>query len=113
MSHTDNPWSQRDGADRIRDERHRQVEVEGYDPAKDRGRAPALFAAAAEYSIAASRGAEGFDAATLPVPFGWPWQAGFWKPSSDPIRNAEKAGALAAAGIDALLLEQQANEGDK
>jgi len=96
-------------------ERERQVTDEGYDPEQDRGRAPALFAAAAEYAIAAQRATaaagSSFRASTLPVPFGWPWEAGYWKPSDEPTRNAEKAGALIAAGIDALLLEQLDGEG--
>lgn len=32
-----------------------------------------------------------------------PWDAEWWKPSADPIRNLEKAGALLAAGIDRLI----------
>lgn len=33
----------------------------------------------------------------------WPWGDEWWKPSDDPIRNLEKAGALIAAEIDRLL----------
>ncbi len=88
-------------------ERRRQIDEEGYNPLDDHGRAPQLFDAACEYATAATtavllphRGAE------LPVPFGWPWEAGFWKPASDPVKNARRSGALLAAGIDALLAEQ-------
>lgn len=33
---------------------------------------------------------------------GWPFNRKEWKPSSDPIRNLVKAGALIAAEIDRL-----------
>lgn len=36
----------------------------------------------------------------------WPWERSWWKPSKDPIRNLEKAGALIAAEIDRLLIEE-------
>lgn len=36
------------------------------------------------------------------VPREWPWNGKWWKPSDDPIRNLEKAGALIAAEIDRL-----------
>jgi len=32
----------------------------------------------------------------------WPWDLEWWKPSNNPIRNLEKAGALIAAEIDRL-----------
>jgi hypothetical protein len=35
-------------------------------------------------------------------PAKWPWDASWWKPSDDPIRNLVKAGALIAAEIDRL-----------
>jgi hypothetical protein len=33
---------------------------------------------------------------------GWPWDEKWWKPSTNPIRNLVKAGALIAAEIDRL-----------
>lgn len=36
------------------------------------------------------------------VPNGWPWPVESWKPSPEPARNLEKAGALIAAEIDRL-----------
>lgn len=33
---------------------------------------------------------------------GWPWDAKWWKPSDDPIKNLVKSGALIAAEIDRL-----------
>lgn len=41
------------------------------------------------------------------VPSDWPWDEIWWKPSKDPIRNLEKAGALIAAQIDKLQLSDQ------
>lgn len=36
----------------------------------------------------------------------WPFDAEWWKPSNDPVRNLVKAGALIAAEIDRLLRAQ-------
>lgn len=36
------------------------------------------------------------------LPTWWPWDESWWRPSDDPIRNLEKAGALIAAEIDRL-----------
>lgn len=44
--------------------------------------------------------------ADTPVLPWWPWEEADWKPSADPIRNLEKAGALIAAEIDRLKLKQ-------
>lgn len=38
----------------------------------------------------------------LPSTASWPFDASWWKPSNDPIRNLIKAGALIAAEIDRL-----------
>lgn len=35
----------------------------------------------------------------------WSWDLAWWKPSTDPIRNLVKAGALIAAEIDRLLAD--------
>lgn len=40
----------------------------------------------------------------------WPWELSAWKPSDDPIRNLEKAGALIAAAIDKLQRAKDRNE---
>lgn len=39
------------------------------------------------------------------APRGWPWSQHWWKPSTDPVRNLVKAGALIAAEIDRLTRE--------
>lgn len=115
------------GLRRIGAERARQVEQEGHAPDDDRGRSSDLFYAASRYADLAGLQLDlakrtrvsvevdgerrdlpisgpAWDA--TPVPFGWPASVGEWKPQTDPIRNAERAGALLAAGIDALLAEQ-------
>lgn len=112
------------GLRRIATERTRQVNDEGHSPADDIGRAQDLFYAASRYADLAGlqvlhieAGLEkvardaGYDFhgpvwEDTPVPFGWPASLE-WKPQPDPTRNADRAGALLAAGIDALLAEQQ------
>jgi len=91
----------------IAKERARQIQIEGYSPAGDRGRARELMAAARCYLEVAVLGR---DAWTDPEghhapPAGWPWARRFWKPSTNPIRNLAKAGALVAAAIDAKRAE--------
>lgn len=90
------------GVELIADERLRQVAEEGYadfhDDTHDRGE---LAAAAESYLIAA----EFIVTRNKPVgcsPSFWPWSEESWKPSTDPVRNLVKAGALIAAEIDRL-----------
>jgi hypothetical protein len=49
------------------------------------------------------------DAGTLPT--WWPWDADWWRPAEDPIRNLEKAGALIAAEIDRLTRKKHRDSG--
>lgn len=102
------------GIERIAAERRRQVEVEGWTPEHDSehghrelARAAGLYVWA--FHIAAGYAAEGsrYDPmdALGEVPPSWPWHPDSWKPSADPIRNLEKAGALIAAEIDRALAE--------
>ena len=45
------------------------------------------------------------------VPYLWPWDETWWKPSNDIVRNLAKAGALIAAEIDRLQrLNKNKNE---
>lgn len=39
-------------------------------------------------------------------PLMWPWEPRWWKPSSDPIKNLVRAGALIAAEIDRIQANQ-------
>lgn len=93
------------GIERIADERQRQIEKEGWSPDHDdehvRGE---MGKAAVCYAIHACAfhlqpGMDDFDA-------WWPWEYQWWKPSDDPIRDLEKAGALIAAEIDRRLRSQ-------
>lgn len=98
------------GAARIASERIRQRRDHGYDALHDKGEADALARAGAIYAMP-----EGIwrpttnrleEAGSFQVPVGWPWMAEFWHPSPDDrVRELEKAGALIAAAIDALLAE--------
>lgn len=98
-----NGWIDDTGAQRIQAERLRQTLGEGWTPEHDDEHvAGQLLLAAISYARAAY--------ASDPVPYllsapphEWPWNHSWWKPSTDPIRNLEKAGALIAAEIDRLL----------
>lgn len=97
------------GVGRIGVERARQKLEEGYTAEHDAGEGDALALAAAMYALPATsrtivRGG---------APLLWPWRPEFWKPTpADRIRELEKAGALVAAAIDALLAEGKVRNGD-
>ena len=89
------------GWQRIRDERLRQIQREGWtDDHDDEHKRAELTRAAHRYLTRAINGVGwptgGFGELM------WPWAEAWWKPSLDPIRNLEKAGALIAAEIDRL-----------
>lgn len=94
------------GAERIAAERARQVSEEGYTPEHDSGHAEQLTRAAEAYAYYAEVQILTGDARPwnppLIAPTSWPWDERYWKPSDDPRRNLEKAGALIAAAIDSL-----------
>lgn len=99
------------GAERITAERQRQLEVEGWTPDHDaewdHGQ---LWEAARAYLMAARWSTfanlrQPMSAQERDNQASWPWHESWWKPSEDPIRNLEKAGALIAAEIDRLLVE--------
>ena len=90
------------GIELIAAERERQIAAEGWTPEHDdQYRDSELTAAAECYMTAAAildqKGC-GYDDCQAH----WPFDAHWWKPSSDPIRNLEKAGALIAAEIDRI-----------
>ena len=90
------------GCELIAEERQRQMDVEGWTPEHDdEHRQEQLANAASSYIDAAALIAHGFKD-YIRVPFGWPWEESWWKPSKDPVRNLVKAGALIAAEIDRL-----------
>lgn len=94
------------GAERIAAERQRQVEAEGWtEEHDDSHRAGTLVNAALSYGeVAAEQLDPHFPGENRPweTRTDWPWDDEWWKPSDDPIRNLEKAGALIAAEIDRL-----------
>ena len=98
------------GIERIAAERKRQIEQEGFDDRHDDQYGhQELPMAAACYTMMAEiltrSGDEEWRKKTAEEampPIKWPWDYRWWKPSPDPIRNLEKAGALIAAEIDRL-----------
>ena len=92
------------GIELIAAERTRQVEVEGWTPEHDAehvaGELPLAAAGYAQYAGVQSM--VGASPGLKRLPAFWPWGREWWKPSDDPIRNLEKAGALIAAEIDRL-----------
>jgi len=90
-----------DGAAMIAAERQRQIAEEGWTAEHDdkhvRGE---LIQAAVSYLLDHPE-AYASECGDEP-PDHWPWDASWWKPSDDPIRNLVKAGALIAAEIDRL-----------
>ena len=98
-----------DGVDLIGEERIRQVTVEGWTPEHDDRHtegdlcdAACAYAAAAQATYYDDHCVTFADIKSGKPPRSWPWEAVWWKPSDDPIRNLVKAGALIAAEIDRL-----------
>ena len=88
------------GIELIAAERRRQVEAEGWNAEHDDQHTNgSLIDAAVTYAIANHPQMPGPKAA---MQAWWPWGPSGWKPSSDPVRNLVKAGALIAAEIDRL-----------
>jgi hypothetical protein len=89
------------GVELIAAERQRQIDVEGWTPEHDdKHTVGELSENGACYARHASKQVCGI--ATDHIPTLWIWEAKWWKPSPDPIRNLVKAGALIAAEIDRL-----------
>lgn len=95
------------GVDLIATERARQMCVEGWTPAHDaQHHLGEMVSAAMCYSLCASFQTRKQDVPRDLIFARWPWEWSWWKPSDDPIRNLEKAGALIAAEIDRLQNER-------
>jgi len=86
------------GADLIREERRRQIEVEGYD-AKHDFNEPLnnIVAAAVSYAMV--------DIDKQEAEAWWNWDFKYWKPK-DRKRNLVRAGALIAAALDKMQDEE-------
>lgn len=96
------------GAERIAAERQRQIDVEGYDaehddehPGGELALAAHCYLGAGDEAAFAQRTGDDLDG-PIALHSDWPWEPAAWKPSHDPIRNYERAGALLAAEIDRL-----------
>lgn len=86
-------------------ERYRQIKEEGYTAEHDAKHGEDLAVAAVCYATPPRRRRW----RTYGVPFEWPWDDQYWKPTPlNRVRELVKAGALIAAAIDAL----QAAEAD-
>lgn len=97
-----------EGVTRIAAERNRQVGEEGYTPTHDSAHDDGALAAAAACYAEYAAGQQVADTRPpglppLGTPGNWPFELQAWKPSLDPVRNLERAGALIAAEIDRLL----------
>lgn len=91
-----------EGANRVVDERFRQVEVEGYLPEHDEAHIDGELARAALVYL--RRVCEPPLRIDDRPPGDWPWDASLWRPTDEnPILMLSKAGALIAAEIDRLL----------
>ena len=92
------------GIELIAEERERQVLKEGWTPAHDDSHEEAeLTRAAMSYADSARKSLLGGSPEHVARSSDyWPWDLEWWKPSSDPVRNLVKAGALIAAEIDRI-----------
>ena len=93
------------GTEKVTNERIRQIVEEGRTADSDHVYVYGeLTAAAISYAMAAADLV--LDPNSVPefddIKAHWPWNPIWWKPSKDPIRNLEKAGALICAEIDRL-----------
>lgn len=93
------------GIDRIKAERQRQIDDEGWSAAHDDEHDEAeLIKAGILYYAHAMRSLRSQPPLSLRhdgAPVGWPWDARWWKPNG-PIRDLERAGALVLAERDRL-----------
>ena len=105
------------GDEQISAERNRQILEKGFlSSADDEYKSGELILAAIGYATKAvprfdqidvwSGIATNIDATHTP-PAWWPWDESWWKPSTNPIDNLVKAGALIAAEIDRLRRVQR------
>ena len=102
------------GVQVIADERKRQIESEGWTPEHDDEHNEAeLTEAARSYCWAhfcqTTLGATVKDLRIIPDCWPEKWDRSWWKPSSDPIRNLARAGALIAAEIDRIQRKASTN----
>lgn len=99
------------GIEMIAEERQRQIEKEGWTAEHDDAHTWEELSEAAKCYITSSQAALAsknnvtYDDGYRPgegKPSDWPWDSSYWKPSGNPVRDLQKAGALIAAEIDRL-----------
>lgn len=91
------------GIARITDERARQISAERWTPEHDDAHDRAeIELAARSYELHSDTIIESGRVCKTPPPF-WPWGLWWWKPTEDPARGYEKAGALYQAEGDRRL----------
>lgn len=83
------------GVELIAAERQRQIDVEGFTLEHDATHSHHEISDAACCYAHNGGSPDSDDVEDL-----WPWAPQWWKPSTDPVRNLVKAGALIAAEID-------------
>lgn len=99
-----------EGTYRIAQERNRQIDEEGFTLESDQNfydedGSPLLKAAIAYANDSLVKNSVDMN--------DWPFEEETWKPSDDPVRNLEKAGALIAAEIDRILLNREKEQQQK
>ena len=117
-----------DGIRLIANERQRQIEQEGWTVQHDDGHdGGELAEAAACYALGRAKvyeqlnSSRGCDEVCYQYEYGWigdgevewPWDSEWWKPSSNPVKNLVRAGALIAAEIDRLMRKPEADRRNK
>lgn len=96
------------GVELIREERKRQITVEGWTSSNDVAYTEGELAVAAACYALPKRIREMHSTELnvgeniKKIPNLWPWEAKFWKPSEFRLRELVKAGALIAAEIDRI-----------
>ena len=90
------------GIELIAAERERQITAEGWTPAHDDAHQNAEMTHGARCYLGHALGLEYGMERQPRKPIEWPWDAEWWKPSTDPVRDLVKAAALIAAEIDRL-----------
>jgi len=111
---------QQSGISLFAEERFRQKVQEGFSAEHDDRHGHGELAMAAQAYIDTARKATAAakenpagDFWKSSPPAAWPWHWEDWKPSSDPLRNLVKAGALLAAEVDRLLRERKTKSNRK
>lgn len=94
------------GVQLIADERDRQIAIENFNQLHDASHTAGELRRAAEIYLRDLRLRGDDGPAPKAVPVDWPWEAVWFKPKSDPVRQLSIAGALIAAEIDRMLRER-------